>query len=58
MASRQPTRYEQELMETLGFSRLEDLQAFLNLPPLPTLRMQPPEPLDQGEIAYQESQQA
>jgi hypothetical protein len=38
-----PTLYEKQLMESLGFERLEDLQKFLNLPTLPSLRMRVPE---------------
>jgi restriction endonuclease Mrr len=39
---RVPTSYEKELMESLGFQRLEDLEQFLNLPPL-KLGMHPPD---------------
>jgi hypothetical protein len=47
-------------MESLGFARLEDLQHFLNLPVLSSLRMQPPdyEEIEQVESRWQEYQQA
>jgi len=40
---RLPTLYEQQLMESLGLETLNDLTAFLNLPPHPDLKMKPPE---------------
>lgn len=54
-----PTQYEKQLMESLQFDRLEDLQKFLNLPTLPSLRMTVPE-LDEStaEDQWQEYLQA
>ena len=41
----EPTRYERELMVSLGFETLEELIEFLNLPPHPDLdkTMHPPD---------------
>jgi hypothetical protein len=41
--SREPTRYERELMRSLAFNTLEELIEFLNLPPVDNLRMHPPD---------------
>lgn len=40
--SRMPTRYEEELMISLGFDTLEELEEFLNLPTRSDLGMHPP----------------
>jgi len=41
--SREPTLYERQLMESLSFETLEELEAFLNLPVVDNLNMKPPE---------------
>lgn len=40
---KEPTLYEQQLMESLGFQTLEELTEFLNLPVVDDLKMKPPE---------------
>lgn len=49
MEGRHPTEYEQKLMETLHFKSLKELERFLRLPPLPSLRMRVPDYSDQEQ---------